>query len=551
MSEPTNNVESLLTAILKNDSSYLVVPQSRVEELLLAIYKNGGGGGGGSDITRYEVEQMLLGKVDTKPNYSLISDSEIKRLAGVDNYDDKSIRKELGQKVEKENGYSLISNADYDNFKKLENYDDSELRSLINDISKSLESLVPNDRTIAGKKLDKNISVDDLLKALNLDKVNNTSDLDKPISNATQAALDTKSNKTFIEAIDNTTSVVTVPENVAGFAAISKISGKTVKDGEVLKSAPVKSVVSLGRNIFDKKVITTNGSFNISDGTIVTDTVNKTRLCGYVLIPTGISTIVMTGDTSWSGAYGHVFFDADKKFISTIGVATSDTKKVNVPSNARYIGISIYEQAPYDSRDTLQIEASSTATPYTSYNKTTVSIPQEILNLPDYGLGIVKSDGTIVANEVDFENGVYHRRVASVDLGTLTWTGGSSSAPSRFNCEESFDAIIASGAGAEGICGKLVGDVRVVSNLPAAPNNSFAFYLNKRIYVVKNEYASPSDLKKWLKDTLLVYTLATPEIIDISSILYPFAVESGGTIEFVNEHNLDAPNTVLYKKEVL
>ncbi|CAJ0592247.1 unnamed protein product [Cylicocyclus nassatus] len=49
MSEPNNNVESILTAILKNDSKYVVEPQSRVEELLLAIYKNGGGGASSAD----------------------------------------------------------------------------------------------------------------------------------------------------------------------------------------------------------------------------------------------------------------------------------------------------------------------------------------------------------------------------------------------------------------------------------------------------------------------------------------------------------------------
>ena len=48
-----------------------------------------------------------------------------------------------------------------------------------------------------------------------------------------------------------------------------------------------------------------------------------------------------------------------------------------------------------------------------------------------------------------------------------------------------------------------------------------------------------------------VYQLATEEVIDISDMLMPIRCESGGTITFQNEHNLDMPNTVVYKKEVL
>lgn len=47
-----------------------------------------------------------------------------------------------------------------------------------------------------------------------------------------------------------------------------------------------------------------------------------------------------------------------------------------------------------------------------------------------------------------------------------------------------------------------------------------------------------------------VYQLATEEVIDISDMLMPIRCESGGTITFQNEHNLDMPNTVVYKKEV-
>lgn len=47
-----------------------------------------------------------------------------------------------------------------------------------------------------------------------------------------------------------------------------------------------------------------------------------------------------------------------------------------------------------------------------------------------------------------------------------------------------------------------------------------------------------------------VTALSTAETINISDMLMPIRVEAGGTLTFTNEHNLDMPNTVVYKKEV-
>ena len=47
-----------------------------------------------------------------------------------------------------------------------------------------------------------------------------------------------------------------------------------------------------------------------------------------------------------------------------------------------------------------------------------------------------------------------------------------------------------------------------------------------------------------------VTALSISEIINISDMLMPIRVVTGGTITFNNEHNLDMPNTVVYKKEV-
>ena len=71
--QPTNNVESLLFAILTGDDS--TIPEkltSRVEELLFAIYQNGGGGGGGGT-TNYNLLSNLpkIAGVELKGNKTL------------------------------------------------------------------------------------------------------------------------------------------------------------------------------------------------------------------------------------------------------------------------------------------------------------------------------------------------------------------------------------------------------------------------------------------------------------------------------------------------
>ena len=47
-----------------------------------------------------------------------------------------------------------------------------------------------------------------------------------------------------------------------------------------------------------------------------------------------------------------------------------------------------------------------------------------------------------------------------------------------------------------------------------------------------------------------VTALSTAETINISDMLMPIRIETGGTITLQNEHSLDMPNTIVYKKEV-
>jgi hypothetical protein len=69
-----------------------------------------------------------------------------------------------------------------------------QLQTLINNIAQLFASYVPSSRTVNNRALTGNISI--TAEDVGLGNVNNTSDADKPVSTATQNALNYKANKT-------------------------------------------------------------------------------------------------------------------------------------------------------------------------------------------------------------------------------------------------------------------------------------------------------------------------------------------------------------------
>ncbi len=117
--------------------------------------------------TKVYTDEELAKKVDKVEGKSLISDSEIARLAGVTNYDDTTVKAdiakkadavtmttELGKKVDKVEGYSLVANDEIARLADVDNYDDTEVRGLIGDNADAIDALagkvgeVPTDKTV-------------------------------------------------------------------------------------------------------------------------------------------------------------------------------------------------------------------------------------------------------------------------------------------------------------------------------------------------------------------------------------------------------------------
>lgn len=118
-SEEYNN---LLPEEKEDEGIIYFINDGQLSSVGVIYYKNllYGGGTGNPDLNMYytkgETEEVIdnkiEGKVDKVEGYSLVADSEITRLASVDNYDDTEIREEISNKVDKIEGYSLVADSE-------------------------------------------------------------------------------------------------------------------------------------------------------------------------------------------------------------------------------------------------------------------------------------------------------------------------------------------------------------------------------------------------------------------------------------------------------
>lgn len=101
-----------------------------------------------------EIKASLNNKVDKVEGKSLVEDSAIEKLTTLNNYDDTEIKTSLNNKVDKEEGKSLISNTEIERLATLNNYDDTEIRtSLSNKVDKVSGKSLVEDSVIEATKV--------------------------------------------------------------------------------------------------------------------------------------------------------------------------------------------------------------------------------------------------------------------------------------------------------------------------------------------------------------------------------------------------------------
>ena len=301
-----------------------------------------------------------------------------------------------------------------------------------------------------------------------------------------------------------------------------------------LWNAPVESVVSVGKNIAEFSPMTEKTKMNIYGA------IEKGKF-----LKAGKYTLSYQSDYT---AFLQVWLVDNMTQIVKDGSAKTIT--FTLPSDGKY---SIYFYKDTTSEGglananirNLQLEKSNEATPYTQHFKTALLIPDSDRNLPCFGYGINET----VQNIRDYENGTYTQMVAEVDLGDLSWVRNGDNG-NRFYCDIS--TMKASSSITNGICSLYN---RNPVDWKSLNDKDFCLGQNinskgANIAIRDDSYTDATTFKTAMKGIKLVYELATPVVTDCSDILHPIRVETGGTITLQNEHGLDMPNSIMYKKEV-
>lgn len=143
----------------------------------------------GDIVTTKKLETELLNKVDKVEDYSLISDAEISRLANVDNYDDSEIKEDLEllkQEVDTKATINQLETYYVSNESFNQELSAYAKKSDISSKANASELATHTANTLNPHKVTK--------AQIGLGNVNNTSDINKPISVAMQTALNEKQN---------------------------------------------------------------------------------------------------------------------------------------------------------------------------------------------------------------------------------------------------------------------------------------------------------------------------------------------------------------------
>ena len=323
------------------------------------------------------------------------------------------------------------------------------------------------------------------------------------------------------------------PTTVAEFEAMFPADYYAYNAGTLL-SAGVTSVVS---NV--NKINTTTleqGSINVNNGADASAT-NRVRT-GYMEVKPNTTYNLRVSGTPV--IFNWHLYNSSK---TQVGVNdTSNSRNYNLTTTAN----TAYMRLTYRYTDNSTITANdivgasvSLATPLQTY-----SIPAAVQALTGYGW----SAGNVY-NYVDFERKVFVQNVARVDLGSLSWNGGTNN---HFYATLSTPYPWANNVGM--ICQKYVFDGYGSTSNTTDPHyyyggdKTFRYFYNQNsahvseIYISDSSYDDTTAFKTAMNGVYLYYELANPIETDISAYLTDdnlIQVESGGTLTFPNSNGAD------------
>lgn len=340
------------------------------------------------------------------------------------------------------------------------------------------------------------------------------------------------------------------PSSIAEVRAILPASYYAYNTGEI-KSALVDKVVVRGANFFGGDLLADTIVAKVTGAT--KNTTNKTVTYSASDI-TGIKLIegVFEENTRYTffcstpSSYTNLRFiytDGTNWDIATSGVTVSASNK----TVACIVGIYASGSTTLNYENCGLMKGVLTTNDFLPYIKTETNIPASIQALDGYG----RSAGTVY-NYVDYDTKTYHKRVGSVDLGSLNWS---------YSQDTNFYTIVQ--------------DIKIPTTYDERKSNILCQKYNPSnniststmddksmlkmpcgyFHIKDSSYTDATAFKQAMNGVMLYYELATEVVTDISDLipnnfLKDFSVEEGGSITLHNtngdSYRIPVPNTQGY-----
>ena len=300
---------------------------------------------------------------------------------------------------------------------------------------------------------------------------------------------------------------------------------------EGLRDSKVTEIVSVGSNLIPSQEYGRHIPLSIKAGTTIT---------------------VSSGNTVDDSMY-LLFYDKDKVKLPTNAHLSNSNGKGRVYATVTLSQDCEWVMWAWAKNTTViegQVKIGTGTTEYTPYREPiTHPIPKAVQDLDGYGWGI----NADCYNYVDWEKRQFVKCVERADMGTFGWWE-TSGVVSRFGSplEKLAKPTGSYNVAVNAICSAYP---NITQNSLFANNTgvSVQALTANNVYVYDANYTDTTAFKAAMSGVMLYYELAEPIITDISDILTDdnfIEVESGGTLEFANEHKYAVPSTVKYTIKV-
>lgn len=312
---------------------------------------------------------------------------------------------------------------------------------------------------------------------------------------------------------------------------------------EGLRSAPVTEVKSIGRNFVDMSRFSNPDNWEATSG--------HARSVVYMgVLPAGtyIASAEFNGSVEPYLTVQSLSEDGTRTSLAVVyqgSYMSASNRRFTIDKPAKIL-LWTYWGALNSLADTIkqfdkiQIVRGETDTEYVPYKGSSLFIPEVVRGLDGHGLGA----GTY-GNSVNFATRKYTKSFGVVDLGTLQWYYSDFDGKKVFS---TFDLEKLMKSGTRNVVSPI--PFLIYADIWGNELDNVFFVNGTAIRGVFTQYTDATSFKAAMSGVMLVYELATPEVVDISDILPTdnyIEVESGGTVTMVNEYGYDVPSAITYQ----